>query len=452
MNLREETKDIIENRPTRAERAQRNAEVRYKNKKRRREKGGLFPRRPLCIILVILMMLAAAAMVAAMIIADTFPPDLTMIIIGFMLAMMIVTTILLARVRLWKRLVGGLLALAFIAVFGAATYYLGTTYRMLNSISANVVNAASYGASIDPSQEPFNLYITGIDQWEKEKGLDLERSDVNMIVTVNPVTKKILLTSIPRDTYVNLHTAQQMDKLTHTGVYGVDETINTVQDWLGLKLNYYVKMNFTAARDVINAMGGIDVYTPVTFKSSLKGYTYKQGWNHLSGKRALYFARERKAFEGKDSIRVENQQQVIKAMIKKMTSSTTLLTRYGDIMNAAGSNLQTDMTEDEIRSLVKMQITDLASWDVETQKIEGEYDMDYVASLTQKYKFSIYRPDEASVRSCLNAIDGVMNPTAEELAEAEANKQRSFVLTAVDRLKKRILNEEEDESDIEPIT
>lgn len=126
------------------------------------------------------------------------------------------------------------------------------------------------------TEEPFNVYITGIDQWASEKGMDLERSDVNMIVTVNPATKQMLLTSIPRDSYVKLHTAQQMDKLTHTGIYGVDETLNTVSDWLGVDMNYYVKMNFTGAMTIITAMDGIDVYSPVAFESSLKGYKYKR--------------------------------------------------------------------------------------------------------------------------------------------------------------------------------
>ena len=254
-----------------------------------------------------------------------------------------------------------------------------------------------------------------------------------MIMTVNPKTKKILLTSIPRDTYVKLHTAQQMDKLTHTGVYGVDETINTVEDWLGIDLNYYVKMNFSAARDIINAMDGISVYSPVAFESSLKGYKYEKGWNRIGGDKALYFARERKAFEGQDSIRVENQQRVLKAIIKKMTSSSTLLMKYGDIMEAAGDNMSTNMPSEALTELAKMQITELVSWDVQTQKIEGEYDMDYVASLTQSQMFSVYRPDAESVNKCLASIRDVSNPSVSELEEAGGSTSRSFVINMIGR-------------------
>jgi len=229
-----------------------------------------------------------------------------------------------------------------------------------------------------------------------------------------------------------------MDKLTHTGVYGVDETIYTVEEWLGIDINYYVKMNFTAVRDIINAMGGIRVYSPVAFDSSLRDYHYDQGWNELGGREALFFARERHAFEGQDSIRVENQQRVMKAIIEKMTSSTTLLTRYGDIMAAAGNNLSTNMSAEEMTDLVKMQITDLADWDIETQKIEGEYDEDYVASLTQSKKFSVYRTDIESVEACASNIYAVMHPSAEELEEASKTRSKSFVVNYIKMIKDKI--------------
>ena len=424
-----------------------NAE-RKKNKKKSEKGGGVFPKRIPYALLVLAMGLAAAALMAAMIVVDLLPTNLTLAIIVMIVVMLAVSSLLLARKSRWKRILGILVSLLFIAVLGGLTYYLTESYAMLNTISDknDFSNAERTGASIDPTEEPFNIYITGIDQWANEKGLDLERSDVNMIVTVNPKTKKILLTSIPRDTYVKLHTMQLMDKLTHTGVYGVDETLSTVEDWLGIDLSYYVKMNFTGARRVINAMGGIDIYNPVEFESSLKGYKYEKGWIHLGGKKALYYARERHAFEGQDSIRVENQQRVIKAMIKKMTSSTTLLTKYGEIMKTAGENLHTSMSYDEIRNLVKMQMTDLAEWDVQTQKVEGEYDMDYVASLTQSQKFSIYRPDADSVRKCVDSIYGVLHPTASELEEAERIRDKSFVENMIRLLTNRNTEDGEDET------
>ena len=402
-------------------------------------KRSFIPRKPFYMVTLLLMALVTAGFLIMLIVTDVLPPDLTIILALVVLALLLLSCFLFASRRRWKRITGLLFACVFVGVMAFVMNFMGSTYAMIDKISGSSYGATGPAAkSVSITEQPFNIYITGIDQWESEKGLDLERSDVNMIMTVNPVTKKILLTSIPRDTYVKLHTAQQMDKLTHTGVYGVDETLNTVEDWLGIDLNYYVKMNFTAAKDIINAMDGISVYSPVAFESSLKGYKYEKGWNRMGGSKALYFARERKAFEGQDSIRVENQQRVIKAMIKKMTSSSTLLMKYGDIMEAAGDNMSTNMPAHDMTELAKMQITELSPWDVESQKIEGEYDMDYVASLTQSQKFSIYRPDAESVNKCLAAIRDVTNPSVSEMGKAENNKSRSFVINMIDRAFERI--------------
>ena len=345
----------------------------------------------------------------------------------------------------WKRIVGIVIGLIFVLVLASVTGFMKSTYATMNQISAAGISAEGpHAKSVDVTGEAFNIYITGIDQWEEEKGYDLERSDVNMIVTVNPVTKKVLLTSIPRDSYVKLHTAQAMDKLTHTGVYGVDETLNTVEDWLGVDLNYYVKMNFTAVRDIINAMGGIRVYSPVEFDSSLRPYHYKKGWNDLGGRQALFFARERHAFEGQDAIRVENQQRVMKAIIKKMTSSTTLLTSYDDVMAAAGKNLSTNMSSGDMTELVKMQITDLAEWDIQSQKITGEYGEDYVASLSQKNKYSVYYTDAASVKKCVDAIQALQNPSVREKEEALKSTSKSFVINYLNMVANKIKEGKED--------
>ena len=395
-------------------------------KKIRKRKGiaKIFPAQPGYTVLIFAMALLAAAFLAMMAMVNAFPVNITMTLIVAMLLMFVAAWLLVCRKNRVARLCGLLVAVLFLGGYGLATYYLGTTYAAFARMSTSG-QTADTGFSL--TEEPFNVYITGIDQWNCEKGYDLERSDVNMIVTVNPQTRKVLLTSIPRDAYVKLHTAGQMDKLTHTGVYGVDETINTVEDWLGLDLKYYIKVNFTAVVKMINAMGGITVESPVAFKSSISKFQYGKGKNPLSGKAALYFARERKAFEGKDSNRVENQQIVIKAMIDKMTSSSTLLTHYGDLLEAAAGDMETDMPVSDMQALVKMQLGDMRTWDIQSQKVSGEYDMDYVASLTQDQKFQVYKTDDASVASCIDNINAVMNPTAEELAAVEdARKEASF--------------------------
>lgn len=398
-----------------------------------------FPRKPAYIIGILLLAIAAIAFLGMLIIADLLPPDLTIIVAVAVVVLLMLTCFMFSSRYRWKRLIGIVLCLMLVFVLVSVTGFMSSTYATMNKISSSGISAEGpHAKSVNVTQEPFNIYITGIDQWEEEKGYDLERSDVNMIVTVNPLTKKVLLTSIPRDSYVKLHTAQAMDKLTHTGVYGVDETINTVQDWLDIDLNYYVKMNFTAVRDIINAMGGIRVYSPVEFDSSLRPYHYKKGWNDLGGRQALFFARERHAFEGQDSIRVENQQRVMKAIIKKMTSSSTLLTSYDDVMAAAGKNMSTNMSSKEMTELVKMQITDLAEWDIESQKMKGEYGEDYVASLSQKNKYSVYYVEPESITKCVEGIESIMNPSAAELEEAIKTKSRSFVLNYINMISEKI--------------
>ena len=428
MTLREEIKDIKNSKPTREER------IKEKQGKHTKVEFRVFPKKTPYKLLMIVMALVAAVFLSMMILMDAFPADLTFILVAVLFGLMIFTSFMLASRKRWKRLLGILCAAAFMVLFIGASSFMGRTFAMLNKISDSGTNATGPMAKqVNVTEEPFNIYITGIDQWEDEKGLDLERSDVNMIVTVNPTTKTLLLTSIPRDSYVKLHTAQQMDKLTHTGIYGVDETLNTVEDWLGIELNYYVKMNFTGAKDIINAMDGINLYSPVEFESSLKGYKYVKGWNKMGGSKALYYARERKAFEGQDAVRVENQQRVFEAVIKKMTSSTTLLTKYGDIMAAAGNNMATNMPSSDMKDLVRMQITDLSEWDVQSQKIEGEYGEDYVASLSQANKYSIYRTDEKSVNKCVEKIKKIESEKPEEDGNA-ITRNRSFIINAINRI------------------
>ena len=413
------------------------------------QKRRAFPRKPAYIIALLLLAIVTGAFFIMLILADLLPSDLTIMVAVIAVALLLLTCFMFSSRYRWKRIIGIFLAVILIVAMGSVTSFMGSTYAMLNKISGVAKNAEGPVAkSVNTIEEPFNIYITGIDQWEEEKGYDLERSDVNMIVTVNPLTKKVLLTSIPRDSYVKLHTAQQMDKLTHTGIYGVGETLSTVEDWLGIDLNYYVKMNFTAVRDIINAMGGVRVYSPVAFDSSLRDYHYDKGWNEIGGREALFFARERHAFEGQDSIRVENQQRLMKAIIEKMTSSTTLLTKYGDVMEAAGDNLVTNMPADDMTELVKLQITELADWDIQSQKIEGEYGMDYVASLSSANMYSVYRPDEKSVKKAVEGINGILNPSAAELEAASKNKSRSFVVNYIKHVNEKvdeIKNESEDE-------
>ena len=401
---------------------------------RKPAKSGFMPAKGYGIIILIMALVAAAFMVMLTLVS-AFPKEITMAFVGLLFVLLILAFFLFKRRRKGFRILGLLLAVVFLVVYGVGTYYLGSTYAAFNKIGGSGDARVGNESGADITNEAFNIYITGIDQWNNEKGLDLERSDVNMIVTVCPQTRKILMTSIPRDTYVRLHTAGQMDKLTHTGVYGVDETLNTVEDWLGVNLDYYVKCNFSSVMKIIYAIGGIEVYSPKAFKSSISDYEYEEGWNYMGGKEALYFARERKAFNNEDDKRVENQQAVLKAVLNKMMTSPSLLTSYPELLEIAAEDLETNMSSDDMQALVRMQLADLGEWDIEMQKITGEYDMDYVASLTQEQKFQVYRPDDAAVAECLDNIDRVMNPTPEEIQAIEEEQKKSNFINFLRKIK-----------------
>ncbi len=269
------------------------------------------------------------------------------------------------------------------------------------------VKSDNSSKKVNVTEDSFNIYITGIDVYGDID--QVSRSDVNMIMTVNPKTKTILLTSIPRDTYIPLHSFGALDKLTHSGIYGVDETVGTVEDWLDIEINYYVRINFSMLISIVDAIGGVDVDSPYAFKSAVSDYTYKKGVNHLDGKAALYFARERKSFKDEDEQRIRNQQIVLKAMIEKITGSTALLTGYTKILDAAEGKMQTDLSDRDISSLVKMQLNDLGKWKIRTVSVTGEGAYEYTYSMGQRELF-VSIPDENSVKKAKEKINEVMYP------------------------------------------
>lgn len=391
---------------------------------------GLLPKKKAYLCLLLLMMLVGVAFMLMLAVVDAFPKTMVVGFIVLLILLIAGCVALFKSNRKGLRITGVVVAALFILLYGLGTYYLSSTYSMFARISNDTKSAQELVKGVDVTEDSFNILITGIDQWSTEKGKDLERSDVNMVVTVSPKTRQLLLTSIPRDTYVPLHKNGAMDKLTHSGVYGVDETVKTIEDYLGIDLNYYVKMNFTAVVSIINAMDGVDVYSPYSFNPIKEpGWTVQKGWNHMNGRQALAFARERKAFDEKDSRRVNNQQRVVKAIINKMTSSPSLLVKYGDIMAAAKDNMETNMPTEDMQALVKMQLADLGNWDIESQKIKGKYDMDYVASLTQEEKFLVYKATPESQESVKQKIADTMDATSAEIAAATATRQKNSIIS-----------------------
>ena len=393
----------------------------HKSAKKKKKRS---PRRTIYTLALMVMAIAAIGFLVMLILLDMFPKELTLGLIAVMSVLLILTGVLFMSKRKGVRIAGIVTAVIFIAFFASSTALMSSTYAMLNNISADT------GASA-----PGKVNVGG---------LDLERSDVNMIVTVSPQTHKILLTSIPRDAYIVLHRTGTMDKLTHTGVYGVDETLSSVGEWLNLNFDYYVKMNFDACVDIVDAIGGIDVDSPKAFTSSERSkYKYKKGINHLDGKGALYYARERKAFGGEDQLRVRNQLQVMEAVIHKITTSTTLLTSYGSIMETLGDEVETNMPTSDMQKLMKLQLSDMRPWKIETQRMTGTYDMEVVASLDSRNKYSVLKVDPKSLNSCLDKIRTTMSPTEEEILASEEERKEFTVSNYLNSIMDRIRGNEE---------
>ncbi|MCI8347222.1 MAG: LCP family protein [Bacilli bacterium] len=224
--------------------------------------------------------------------------------------------------------------------------------------------------STKKEDEPFILYISGIDTYGNINSVS--RSDVNIVSVIQPKEEKILLVSIPRDYYVQLHgTTGTKDKLTHAGIYGIDMSILTINDLLDIDIDYYLRMNFSTLTKSIDLVGGIDVYSDTAFTSyTNKNITFQQGINHMNGEQALAFARERYAYTTGDRHRGQNQQAIITAIIKKLASVKNI-TKYKSILESLDGTFETSMSYEELTNLFKLQINKNIDWKIESISLDG---------------------------------------------------------------------------------
>ena len=277
----------------------------------------------------------------------------------------------------------------------------------------------------DITSKPFTILITGNDSFG---ALDeVSRSDVNMIVTINPLTSTILMTSIPRDAFVTEVCDDYAcnygveDKLTHTGIYGADTTKDTLENLLDIDINYIFRVNFSSMIDIVDALGGIDIdvaegmaVSRFYSDSTLEGV--HEGQNHLNGKRALAYSRERKAYLDGDVQRARNQQQVLQAMFKK-ASSPEVITKYSNILKAVGKAFDTNMTTKEITSFIKYQLQASPSWKFEQYVLKGENtlkvspELGMEVSAVELYAYSIQTASEK--------IDAVLDGKSSDTIETE---------------------------------
>jgi LCP family protein required for cell wall assembly len=320
-----------------------------------------------------------------------------------LLSLIIIVQLRKRNIKTWARVVASITSILLIAVYGMGTAYAMGTLSFLDFTSVENENSVA-----NITEDPFNVLITGMDV----KGtIDEEgRSDVNMIVTVNPVNNQILMTSIPRDYQIYMPDKNnEMDKLTHTGFYGVPTTVGALEGLLDTKINYYVKVNFTTVEKFIDAIGGIDVYSEYEFTPvKLKSWTVKEGMNHMNGEQALAFARERKAFPTGDNQRIKNQQAVFEAMIKKATSSKTMLLSYNKILKSLKDYFEMSFSSRELRSLIKMQLSKNPEWKIYKNTIIGS-DGSLPTYTTGGLYCYVMLQDQTSIDNAKSLINAVLN-------------------------------------------
>lgn len=244
--------------------------------------------------------------------------------------------------------------------------------RILGNYDVETTITTPKTEDIDLTREPFHVFISGIDTSGNIKSTG--RSDVNIIATINPNTKQVLLTTTPRDYYIHFpNTGEQRDKLTHAGIYGVDVSMGALEKLYGINMEYFVRVNFTTLINMVDSLGGVTAYSEYSFSAG--GYSFQKGYNEMDGKKALAFSRERSSFGAGDMQRGRNQMEVIKGIINKALSPA-IITNYSSIMNNIGDSFQTNIPNNKISSLIKMQIDDMSrgkgEWNIISNNVIGK--------------------------------------------------------------------------------
>lgn len=276
-------------------------------------------------------------------------------------------------------------------------------------------------SNVKVKTEPFSVYVSGIDVYgEITKN---SRSDVNIIATVNPKTRQILLVTTPRDYYVEIPGVShgQKDKLTHAGIYGVDTSIKTLSELYDTEIPFYARVNFTSLIDIVDELGGVDVMSDYTFRTGKEsGAVVKvtKGLNHFNGKQALAFSRERHNLPDGDNQRGKHQQAVLTAMIQKMLSPSMLI-KANSIINKVSDGVETNMSQEQLQTLIKMQLNQGGSWNIKSVAAEGKGDKQKCYS-SGSMRLYVCQPDEESVAEIKQLIKQVEN--GEILQDSEATQ------------------------------
>lgn len=282
--------------------------------------------------------------------------------------------------------------------------------RVVYQTSYKVKNNDSAAAVSDITSKPFNVLISGSDT---RGGFDENgRSDVIMIATVNPKTHTILLTSVPRDFYVTTACDAgdgcmqgALDKITHTGIHGTNTTKRTVEQLLGIEINYTFKVGFDTVTELVDVLGGVDVYVEPGYATTTSQFSVHEGVNHLNAQQALAFARERYSYTEGDRQRTKNQQQVLMGIVKEATKPS-VITNYAAIMDTMANTFSTTMSNAEITDLIKYQLNNNPTWKMEQYMVDGTGDTLMCAELGDAA--SVMVPDQSTVKMAKDKINAVL--------------------------------------------
>ncbi len=362
----------------------------------------------------IIYILTLLAFEFVMLMLDVIPVKILLIafVVLIVISVVIFLQLFLDNIKRKSKIIALIISMLLMVIYGLFTFYAFGTMSFLNKVTTGGRNEKAAAVT----REPFNVYISGIDKDGSIKTEGL--SDVNMLLTVNPKTGKVLLTSIPRDYYVQF-TDGHYEKLTHTGAVGIDETVKTAENLLDTDINYYIKVNFSTLTGLVNAIGGITVDSTEDFYGMPFNGTqhhFVKGENKLDGGDALIFARTRMAFSDGDNTRIGNQQLVAEAILKKMTGSATLLLKYDKILDAIAPYMETNFTKHEIKSLIKMQLARQVDWQYETYKLTGHDD-----NVGGAY---VMDQDEASVQEARDKIEEVLADEPEKNNTGSKHKSK----------------------------
>ena len=256
------------------------------------------------------------------------------------------------------------------------------------------------GKNYSVTEDPCTILVSGIDV--EGPISTMSRSDVNILMTVNPKKHSVLLTNTPRDYYVPIPDISRgaRDKLTHAGVYGVHSSMKTLSELYGVDVPQYVRVNFSSLISLVDVLGGVDVNSEVAF--TVGGYTFVQGLNHMDGAQALAFSRQRYAFADGDNQRGKNQMAVMTAIISKLQSKAILKNPAG-LLQVIAESMQTSYTRSQIMEVIAWELAGGYRWAVDRQAVSGRGDQQQTFSMPGTYSYVMW-PDEDAVKEAAKRI------------------------------------------------